>query len=190
VTVGGLDVRALGDGPLGISAVVKDAAGNVSVAVTAQVTKDTVAPAAPTAYYIDGPNNLPDGIVGLAEPGATVSAVRTSPAPSGPYTAVANASGQFGMIVAATKTGPVSYSVTATDAAGNVGPATVVPDSVANMAEAFATDSELDSTGKKARAGTDDEPVAEVDAVDPAAEAPSGETAEPSGTAVEAATSE
>jgi hypothetical protein len=128
VTITGLDTTALGDGAVTLSATTADAAGNSSAARTATVTKDTVAPGAPTGTYTDHPNGTGDVIAGTTEANATISAAQTLPSASGPYTAVASAGGAYTVNVFATRGKPptpiaVSYLITATDLAGNTGTA-------------------------------------------------------------------
>ena len=126
VTFSGIDVSGLGDGTVTISATSADAAGNVSAAQTASAPKDTVAPAAPSASYVDNNGSTADQITGTAEANAGISITGTSSAGGS-----ANGSGAFTIAVAA-KNGStghpinVSYSVTATDAAGNTSTAAVV----------------------------------------------------------------
>jgi hypothetical protein len=126
VTVGGLDLSQLPDGQLTLSATVADAAGNASPASSGQATKDTAAPSAPLAAYFDEKKDDADRIAGLAEPGATVTAVQTEGGSGGPYSATAGQSGVFVVTVAASSHDGVSYDVTATDAAGNTSATTVV----------------------------------------------------------------
>jgi len=126
----GIDVPALGDGTVTLSATSTDLAGNVSAAKTATATKDTAAPAAPTAAYTDSKAPTADRIAGAAETGATVTANRTVPSAAGPYTATA-AAGAYALNVANTAgTGSVkisvTYLITATDAAGNMSTATTL----------------------------------------------------------------
>jgi hypothetical protein len=128
-TVAGIDASGLPDGTLTISAVLLDGAGNASAARTRTVTKDTVAPEAPTAVY-DDRRNRADRITGTCEPKATVTATQTAPSPSGPY-AVTSSSGSYTLTVARVDGSPsapilVTYLVTATDRAGNVGEATTL----------------------------------------------------------------
>jgi hypothetical protein len=130
VTVTGIDASSLADGTVTISATVADAAGNVSAARTTTAPKDTVAPGAPAAAYVDNRNQA-DQITGTAEGGSLVTAVQTVPSASGPYTANAAAGGAYTVAVAATKGNPgqpvtVTYLVTARDAAGNTGAATTL----------------------------------------------------------------
>jgi hypothetical protein len=127
VTVGGLDATSLADGTITIEATVADAAGNVSATRPSSAPKDTVAPGLPTAAYVDQRNQV-DQITGTAEPGAAISALQTAPSSSGPYTGTASGTGSYTLAVADTrgkKNQPitVTYVVTATDAAGNTGPA-------------------------------------------------------------------
>ncbi|MGH3036479.1 MAG: Ig-like domain-containing protein [Gaiellaceae bacterium] len=130
VTVTGIDASALADGTLTISATVADAAGNVSPAKTASVPKDTVAPGAPSAAYVDRKNQA-DQITGTAEGSATVTASQTVPQSSGPYVATAASGGAYTLTVADTKGTPgkpvtVTYLVTARDVAGNLGATTTL----------------------------------------------------------------
>jgi Bacterial Ig domain len=130
VSVGGLDTTSLADGTITIEATVADAAGNVSATRSSSAPKDTVAPGLPTATYVDT-RNQPDELTGTAEPGAAISALQTAPSSSGPYTGTASGTGTYTLAVANTrgkKNQPitVTYVVTATDAAGNTGPARTV----------------------------------------------------------------
>lgn len=130
VTFSGLNVAGLGDGSLTLTATSTDAAGNVSTARTVTVSKDTVAPGAPTAAYMDN-NNTADQISGSAEANASITATKTSPAPTSTYSTTANGSGSYSLLVATTNGKPnppitVTYTVTATDAAGNTSAATTL----------------------------------------------------------------
>ena len=135
VTISGIDASGLADGSVTLSARASDAAGNISAARTATVTKDTVAPGAPTASYVDRIGSQTDRITGTSEASATITATRTVPSPAGPYTTTAAGGGTYTVNVAAVAGSPsspisVTYLVTATDAAGNVGAATTVTYSV------------------------------------------------------------
>jgi hypothetical protein len=129
ITVTGINASGLGDGGVTISVASTDAAGNVSATRSTGVTKDTAAPGAPAASYIDN-NNAADQITGTAEGNASVTATMTVGG-SGAYTTTAAADGSYTVTVAtingknnAPKT--VTYVVTATDAAGNVSSGTTL----------------------------------------------------------------
>jgi hypothetical protein len=132
VTPTGINVGSLNEGSVTISAVSTDTAGNPSTARTAVVTKDTVAPTFTTApSYSDKNNTAQDQIAGKTSENATVTAVETTPA-SNTFTGPATGGATFTVNVAAlsgTTGSPIafSYSVTATDPAGNTSsPAVVV----------------------------------------------------------------
>jgi hypothetical protein len=120
VTVTGINATSLGDGTVTISATARDVAGNVSAARTRTNTKDTVAPGVPTATYVDR-TNTSDQITGTAAASSTVRATRTAPSTLGPYTTTANSSGGYTVNVASARNVTVTYTVNATDAAGNTG---------------------------------------------------------------------
>ena len=121
VTVTGINATSLPDGTVTISVTARDVAGNVSVARTRTNTKDTVAPGVPTASYVDRTSPTTDQITGTAAAGSTVRATRTAPSTGGPYTTTANSSGAYTVTVAAARNVTVTYTVNATDAAGNTG---------------------------------------------------------------------
>jgi hypothetical protein len=119
----GLNVSGLGDGTLTISAKSTDAAGNIGAASSVGVTKDTVGPALGTPSYTDNNNSTADVISGTAEANASISITKTSPAPTANYSGTATG-GAYTINVAGVNGKPnspisVSYSITATDAAGN-----------------------------------------------------------------------
>jgi large repetitive protein len=123
VTFNGLNLSGRSDGGLTFTVISTDLAGNVSVARNVTITKDTVAPAAPTANYTDN-NNTADVISGTAEANASIALGKTAPLPTANYAATANGSGAYSATVAAVNGKPnpptsVTYAVTATDAAGN-----------------------------------------------------------------------
>jgi len=126
VTLTGINTTALGDGTATISATSTDLAGNVSTAKTATVTKDTAAPSAPTANYVDNSNPAFDQISGTSEASATITANQTLPSASGPYTTTAAANGSYTVTVARVKNVTVTYTITDTDAAGNTSAQTSV----------------------------------------------------------------
>jgi len=128
--VGGIDTLMLPDGTVSISVTLADAAGNVSAPTTASAPKDTVAPAAPSATYVDNRKAV-DGITGGAEANSLVTATQTVPSASGPYTTTTSGAGAYALVVARTDGSPgqpvtVTYLVTATDAAGNVSAVTTL----------------------------------------------------------------
>jgi hypothetical protein len=126
VTFSGINVTSLGDGGVTITATSTDAAGNVSTAQSVGVAKDTAPPAAPSATYVDNSGTAADRITGTAEANASISISGT-----GSYGGSADGSGAFSIAVAAVNGSNghpvnVSYSVRATDAAGNTSGATTV----------------------------------------------------------------
>jgi hypothetical protein len=129
ITVSGISAGSLGDGTITITARSTDLAGNVSAVRSVTVTKDTAAPAAPSAAYTDV-NNGPDQIGGTAEGSALITAAETAPS-SATFTTAAAANGSYTCNVA-TVNGKnnakitVTYVVTAADAAGNVSAGTTV----------------------------------------------------------------
>jgi Big-like domain-containing protein len=120
VTVTGINATSLTDGTVTISVTARDVAGNVSAARTRTNTKDTVAPGVPTATYVDRTSQN-DQITGTAAASSTVRATRTAPSTAGPYTATASSSGAYTVTVAAARNVTVTYTINATDAAGNTG---------------------------------------------------------------------
>jgi len=127
----GVNVAGLGDGALTLSVISTDLAGNVSSVRTVTVTKDTVAPGAPTAAYTDNNNTIADVVSGTAEANASVSVTKTAPAPTTGYPTTANGAGAYAATVAAENGKPntpisVTYTVTATDAAGNTSSVTTL----------------------------------------------------------------
>jgi large repetitive protein len=124
------NVASLGDGTLTISASSTDFAGNAGTARTTTVTKDTVAPGAPTANYTDNNNATADVVFGTAEAGAAISVTKVT-APTASYSTTATAGGAYTVNVAATAGKPnqqvaLTFTVTATDAAGNTSGATTL----------------------------------------------------------------
>jgi hypothetical protein len=129
VTASGFNLSGLADGTLTITAISTDLAGNVSTTRSVTVTKDTVAPAAPSGFYSDN-TNAPDRVSGLAETGASITVTKTAPAPTGSYSTTAG--GGFYTVLVATVNGqnppaiPVTYTITATDVAGNTSATTTL----------------------------------------------------------------
>jgi hypothetical protein len=131
ITFTGVSVSALGDGTLTLSANSTDLAGNVSGTTSVTVTKDTAAPGAPSANYTDNNNAVADVVSGSAEANASITVTKTSPAPTTVYPTTANGAGAYTVNVAGTNGKPstpiaVTYTVVATDAAGNTSGATTL----------------------------------------------------------------
>ncbi len=129
IAFNGVNVSGLGDGTLTISAKATDAAGNLGAATSAGVTKDTIAPALGTPTYTDNNNSTPDVISGAAEANASISITKTAPTPTANYSTTATG-GTYTVNVAAINGKPnapisVSYSISATDAAGNTSSTTL-----------------------------------------------------------------
>jgi large repetitive protein len=130
VTFNGVNVAGLGDGTLTVSVISTDLAGNVSTVRTVTFTKDTVAPGAPTAVYTDN-NNVADVVSGTAEANASITVTKTAPLPTTGYPTAANGAGAYSATVAIENGKPnpvisVTYTVTATDAAGNTSAVTTL----------------------------------------------------------------
>jgi Bacterial Ig domain len=128
IAIGGVNVSGLGDGTLTISASSTDVAGNVGNATSITVTKDTVAPGVPSANYTDNNNSTADVVFGSAEANASITVTKSS---GGTYSTTANGAGAYSANVAATPGKPnspqaLTYTVTATDAAGNTSAATTL----------------------------------------------------------------
>ncbi len=124
-------IGSLADGTYRYSATATDAAANTASNSLGTFTVDTQAPAAPTgladssisnAYVNATRDTTGQALTGSAEAGSTVSIYlngSTTPA----LTTTANASGVWSRTVGSLTNGTYSYSATATDAAGNTGPA-------------------------------------------------------------------
>src|SRR5207244_10307369 len=83
-----------------------------------------VAPGVPTANYTDNNNAVADQVSGTAEANASITVTKTSPAPTATYPTTASGAGAYSVLVAAVAGKPnpptaVTYTITATDAAGN-----------------------------------------------------------------------
>jgi large repetitive protein len=131
VTFNGVNVAGLGDGALTLTVISTDLAGNVSTARSATVTKDTTAPGAPTAAYTDNHNTVADVVSGAAEANASLTVTQTAPIPTTAYPTTADGSGAYSATVAAVKGKVptpinVSFTITATDAAGNTSAVTTL----------------------------------------------------------------
>jgi hypothetical protein len=126
-----LNLTGLNDGAVTLSASARDAAGNVSQATTATVQKDTVAPSAPTLATpgtVSSVNMSAVNVSGSAEAGAAVALTVTDAGAAHTVSgsATADSSGHWsvsGLNLSALNDGQLMYSATATDRAGNTGPA-------------------------------------------------------------------
>jgi hypothetical protein len=119
------DVAAMDEGAETLSATATDLAGNVSSAVTRNITVDTLAPDAPVISAV-----ATDNIVNASEQAAAISGTAEANASialtlgSNVRTVTANAQGQWTYTltpadIAAMGDGPETISATATDKAGN-----------------------------------------------------------------------
>jgi Bacterial Ig-like domain len=124
-----------GDGTHTVSYFATDNVGNVSTTQTQRVRIDTSAPAAPALSvpaYVNAANAASVPVSGTAEANATVSlTVRDAGSAHTVTTATtASAAGSWTLNPNLTtlNQGTVSYAATATDAAGNTGPATTATD--------------------------------------------------------------
>jgi hypothetical protein len=126
ITVTGIDARGLADGTTTLGATSTDAAGNVSTVRSGSAPKDTAAPSAPSATYVDRSGNNADRITGTAEASAAIRADRVTPAPVASYTTAAAADGSYTVTIGAHRNVSVTYNVFATDAAGNTSAPTAV----------------------------------------------------------------
>lgn len=125
-----LDLHSLSDGAITFTAYVANS-GGASVSLTTTATKDTVAPSAPAATYIDaGQPSQKDAVSGTAEPGSTITVNETAPNAK-LWVGTAAADGTYSVTVDplhGTNGQKISYvySITATDVAGNVSTAEIV----------------------------------------------------------------
>jgi hypothetical protein len=130
ITFNGLNLAGMSDGAVTFTVISTDLAGNVSTARSVTITKDTAAPAAPTAAYTDN-NNTADVVTGTAEANASITVTKIAPTPTATYSGTANGAGAYSVTVAVVNGKPnpaiaVTYTVTATDAAGNTSSATTL----------------------------------------------------------------
>jgi hypothetical protein len=110
---------SLSEGANPISVTARDAAGNTSTAANSSITLDTVAPVAPTISAPSLTNNTNVAVTGSAEANSTVKVYEGVTLKA---TIAANGSGSWNTTVSLTE-GAHALTATATDAAGNTGPA-------------------------------------------------------------------
>ncbi|MDG1469587.1 MAG: Ig-like domain-containing protein, partial [Glaciecola sp.] len=144
------DVTAMGEGAETLSATATDAAGNVSAAITKDISVDTIAPAMPTIADVTTDNVINGAeqtaaITGTAEANAqlTITVAGTTKT----VTADANGTWTYSLTAAdvtAMGEGTETLSATATDAAGNVSAAItkdISVDTIAPDVQTIAADS-------------------------------------------------
>ena len=127
-----ITASTLADGTYSVSATATSAGSTSSASGTLSVTIDTVAPGTPTGTYTDGNHPANDTIGGVAENGAQITATESSPG-STTFNATASATdGSYTVTVdnifptgRATSVA-YSYTVTASDLAGNMSAALTV----------------------------------------------------------------
>jgi len=157
-----LNLGSLNEGTVTYTATATDAAGNTSAAKTATSTKDTVVPGPATAVkvptYVNTGNVGAVPVSGSAEANATVTVSATSPGTATPVTVAptANASGGWSasMNLGTVKDGPVTYTVTVTDAAGNTSTAVTASDTKDTVAPALTITAPLYASGSSKVNGT------------------------------------
>jgi methionine-rich copper-binding protein CopC len=130
-TVDGMDIGALGDGPITMTATAVDVAGNASDPTSGTSALDTVAPGAPgSVAVVDAPITSGSATVtGSGDNGDSASVDVTSDGGSGTASATGGASDGGWSVpvdVSSLADGTLTVTVTETDAAGNVGGTTVV----------------------------------------------------------------
>jgi hypothetical protein len=125
-----LNVSGLADGTITVKATAQDAAGNVSPATTATAQKDTQTPAAPALTApatFSSANAASFSVSGTSEASARIALkVTDSAGASVTGSATADGAGHWsvtGLNLSALAEGQLTYSATATDAAGNTGAA-------------------------------------------------------------------
>lgn len=131
-----LNLTALRDGQVSLVATAADAAGNVSPATAATLTKDTVAPSAPTLVVpsvVSSPNVASATVTGTTEAGASIALIVADAGSSHIVTASATADSNgnwsaTGLNLSGLNDGQLTYTATATDAAGNTGPSATQTD--------------------------------------------------------------
>jgi hypothetical protein len=125
------DVNSLDQGTVTYTATATDQAGNTGGARNATSIKDTVPPAASQSLSVPAYVNIANAsdvpVSGTAEAGGTVTVTTTDAGAAHTVTGTATASGtgswSLNLNLSALNDGPVTYSVTVKDAAGNTGTA-------------------------------------------------------------------
>ncbi|TQJ33548.1 OmpL47-type beta-barrel domain-containing protein [Arthrobacter sp. SLBN-122] len=125
------DLGSLNQGTVTYTATATDSAGNTGGARNATSIKDTVPPAAAQALSVPAYVNISNASVlpvsGTAEAGITVTVTATDAGAAHTVTEAATASGtgswSLNLNLSGLNDGPVTYSITAKDAAGNTGTA-------------------------------------------------------------------
>ncbi|WP_171041255.1 beta strand repeat-containing protein [Sinomonas susongensis] len=131
-----LNLSGFVDGPITVTATATDAAGNTSPATTATLTKDTVAPGAPSLVVptsVSSKDVASETVSGTAEPGASVALTVSDAGAvhSIPLSVTAKSDGSWsltGLNFTGLTDGQLTYTATATDAAGNTGPSVTQTD--------------------------------------------------------------
>jgi hypothetical protein len=132
-TATGLNLTSLNQGTVTYTAKATDAAGNIGSTVTVTSIKDTLAPAAPTITaptYVNAANAANVPVNGTAEAGAAVTLLVTDAGTAHTVSQTATAGGgawsTTGLNLTSLNDGAVTYTATATDAAGNTGTSAAV----------------------------------------------------------------
>lgn len=131
-----LDLSTFKQGTVNYSAMAADAAGNTGAATAASNTKDTVAPAAPSALSVPAFVNIANAsavpVSGTAEAGGTVTVTAADAGSAHTVTGTATASGtgswSMTMNLATLNDGTLTYAATVKDAAGNTSTAATATD--------------------------------------------------------------
>ncbi|MCO4276780.1 Ig-like domain-containing protein [Pseudarthrobacter sp. HLT3-5] len=132
-TATGLNLTSLNQGTVTYTAKATDAAGNTGSTVTVTSIKDTLAPAAPTISaptYVNIANAANVPVSGTAESGSAVTLLVTDVGAAHTVSQSATAGGgawsASSLNLSALNDGAVTYTATATDAAGNTGTSAAV----------------------------------------------------------------
>ena len=130
IGITGLDVRALGDGPLAITARLRDVAGNETAFVGTPAFKDTLPPVGPSLFRIGAGAGNGVGTINQSSVGGVVLTVHWDASNQGDETAVVTLSGGGAMI------GLPSFAPPSGGGAQSLGPISAVsmPDGVVSLA--------------------------------------------------------